>query len=153
MEHVDYAYTTGMSDEDIQRRLEETETGVLALCDDSEGRAIPLAHYYDGEHLYFRLGKTAGSEKWEAIDQTETATYVVYDAEPTDDPDELDSWSVHITGQLRELPESDHGRFDTAEINRRFAPIRVFDEPIDAIDIAIVELTVETMTGRKTTDA
>jgi hypothetical protein len=152
MEHVDYAYTTGMSDEEIERRLDQTETGVLALCGDGEGRAIPLAHYYDGEHLYFRLGKTEGSEKWEAIDQTETVTYVVYDAEPTDESEELESWSVHITGQLRELPEADHGRFDTAEINRRFAPIRVFDEPIDAIEITIVELTIETMTGRETTD-
>lgn len=151
MEHVDYAFTTGMSDDDIEQRLESTQTGVLALCADGEGRAIPLAHYYDGAHLYFRLGKTEGSEKWTALDQTETATYVVYDTEPTDDPDELESWSVHITGSLRELSEAD--RFDTAEINRRFAPIRVFDEPIDAIDIAIVELAIETMTGRTTTDA
>ena len=153
MEHVDYAYTRGMSDEEVERRLETTETGVLALCDDGEGRAIPLAHYYDGDHLYFRLGKTDHSEKWAAIDQTERVTYVVYDAEPTDDPDELSSWSVHVTGQLRELPADDHGRFDTAEINRRFAPIRVFDEAIDEIDIDIVELTVETMTGRTTDGA
>lgn len=153
MEHVDFAYTTGMSDEDVERRLQTAETGVLALCADGESRAIPLAHHYDGEHLYFRLGKTEGSEKWAAIDQTDTATYVVYGTEPTDDPDELDSWSVHITGQLRELPEGDRGRFDTAEINRRFTPIRVFDEPIDAIEIAIVELTIDSMTGRATTDA
>ncbi|WP_340097678.1 pyridoxamine 5'-phosphate oxidase family protein [Salinibaculum salinum] len=150
MDHIEYAYTSGMSDDDVENRLREAQTGVLSLCDDADARAVPLAHYYDGENLYFRLGKTDDSEKWDAIERTETVTYVVYDAEPTDGPDELDSWSIHVTGRLRELPDADHSRFDTAEINRRFAPIRVFDEPIEDIDIAIVELTVETLTGRTT---
>ncbi|MEF8785634.1 MAG: pyridoxamine 5'-phosphate oxidase family protein [Haloarculaceae archaeon] len=150
MDHIEYAYTSGMSDDDVEKRLREARTGVLSLCDGADARAVPLAHYYDGENLYFRLGKTEDSEKWDAIERTETVTYVVYDAEPTDGPDELDSWSIHVTGNLQELPDADHGRFDTAEINRRFAPIRVFEEPIEAIDIAIVELTVETLTGRTT---
>lgn len=153
MDHVEYAYTGGMSDDDIERRLDSTRTGVLALCADADARALPLAHYYDGEHLYFRLGKTGGSEKWDAIERTDTATYVVYDAEPTDGPDELASWSIHATGRLRELPESESARFDTAEINRRFSPIRIFDEDIDDVDIAIVELAIETLTGRETMSA
>jgi nitroimidazol reductase NimA-like FMN-containing flavoprotein (pyridoxamine 5'-phosphate oxidase superfamily) len=150
MDHVEYAYTSGMSDDEVATRLREARTGVLSLCDDADARAVPLVHYYDGANLYFRLGKTDDSEKWDAIERTETATYVVYDAEPTDGPDELDSWSIHVTGRLRELPDTDYGRFETAEINRRFAPIRVFDEPIEDIDIAIVELAVETLTGRMT---
>ena len=152
MEHVEYAYTTGMSEAAIEERLQTADTGVLALCADGTSRAIPLAHYYDGEGLYFRLGKTDGSEKWAALDQTETATYVVYGTEPTDDPNELESWSVHITGKPRELPDTEHERFDTAEINRRFSPIRVFDESIDDIEIAIVELDIDSMTGRATTE-
>lgn len=151
MDHVEYAYTSGMSNEDIARRLDSTRTGVLALCAGVDARAVPVAHYYDGDHLYFRLGKTAGSEKWGAIERTDTATYVVYDAEPTDGPDELTSWSIHATGRLRELSASESARFDTAEINRRFSPIRIFDEDIDDVDIAIVELAIETLTGRETT--
>jgi len=153
MDHIEYAYTSGMSDDEVERRLQEARTCVLALCDDADARAVPLAHYYDGENLYFRLGKTDDSEKWAALQQTETATYVVYDAEPTDGPDELESWSVHASGRLRDLPDAEHGRFDTAEINRQFAPIRVFDEPIEDIDITIVELAVATLTGRTTTSS
>lgn len=153
MDNVEYAYTSGMTDAEIDRRLRTSRTGVLALCADADARAVPVAHYYDGDALYFRLGKREDSEKWAALERTETATYVVYDAEPTDSPDELASWSIHATGRLRELPTSDHDRFDTTEINRRFAPIRVFDEEIAALDIAIVELDVETLTGRTTTTA
>jgi nitroimidazol reductase NimA-like FMN-containing flavoprotein (pyridoxamine 5'-phosphate oxidase superfamily) len=153
MDNVEYAYTCGMSEDDIEHRLQSTRTGVLALCADADARAVPLAHYYDGDGLYFRLGKTDDSEKWDAIGHTASATYVVYDAEPTDGPDELTSWSIHATGPVRELSESEYDRFDTAEINRRFAPIRIFEERIDDVDIAIVELTIETLTGRETTSA
>jgi nitroimidazol reductase NimA-like FMN-containing flavoprotein (pyridoxamine 5'-phosphate oxidase superfamily) len=151
MDNVEYAYTSGMSEEEVEARLAAATTGVLALCDDGDSRAIPLAHYYDGEHLYFRLGKTEGSEKWEAMQSPGVVTYVVYGTVPTEGPEEFDSWSIHVTGRLRELPEAEHGRFDTAEINEEFAPIRVFDEAIEDIDIAIVELTVETIAGRTTT--
>jgi hypothetical protein len=150
MDHVEYAYTSGMDESEIEERLQTAETGVLALSGDGDAYAMPLAHYYDGEGLYFRLGVTEGSTKrafWEA---TETACYVLYGAEPTDDPRGLDSWSIIITGPLVELPEPDHERFDTAAVNRHFSPIRVFDEAIDEIELMIVELDIETITGRHT---
>lgn len=150
MEHIEYAYTYGMDDAEVRERLETAETGVLALADGNDAYAVPLAHYYDGERIYFRLGETEGSRKRAFWETTETACYVLYGAEPTDDPEGLDSWSVLVTGRLSELSESEHDRFDTAEINRRFAPIRVFDEAIDDIEITIVELDVETVTGRRT---
>jgi hypothetical protein len=151
MEHVDYAYTRGMSDEEVEQRLKTAETGVLALCDEGDARAIPVAHYYDGDRLYFRLGRTAGSEKWEAIESAGTVTYVVYEATPTDAPEEIESWSVHAMGRLRELPEAERNRFDTAAINERFSPIRVFDEAIEDIEVVILELVVESLAGRTTT--
>ena len=151
MKHVEYAYTIGMDDSEIRQRLRTTETGVLALSGDGEAYAIPLAHYYDEGRLYFRLGMTEGSKKREFRETTETACYTLYGAEPTDDPRGLDSWSILITGRLVELPETEHERFDTAEINRHFSPIRVFDEAIDDIEIAIVELEIERMAGRRTT--
>lgn len=150
MDHVEYAHTRGMDDEEVEHRLRTAETGVLALADDGDAYAVPLAHYYDGEALYFRLGETEGSEKETFLRSTGTACYVLYGAESTEDPRGLDSWSVLITGPVSELPSSEHDRFDTAEINRRFAPIRVFDEAIEDVEITIVRLDVETITGRTT---
>ncbi|MGQ4555427.1 pyridoxamine 5'-phosphate oxidase family protein [Halobellus sp. GM3] len=150
MKHVDYAYTLGMDDDDVEERLRGVETGVLALARDGESYAIPLAHYYDGESLYFRLGVTEGSRKREFLRSTGTATYVLYEAEATSDPQEIDTWSVLVTGRLVELPASERDRFDTAEINSRFSPIRVFDEAIDEIEIVIYELEIDSVTGRKT---
>lgn len=150
MEHIEYTFTSGMDDTEIDDRLQSVKTGVLALSDDSDAYAIPLAHYYDGENLYFRFGLTEESMKREYWETTERASYVVYGAEPTDDPRELDSWSIIVTGRLVELPETEHDRFDTAEINRHFAPIRVFDEAIEDIEITIAKLEIETMTGRVT---
>ncbi|MFB6092177.1 MAG: pyridoxamine 5'-phosphate oxidase family protein, partial [Haloquadratum sp.] len=86
MQHIDYAYTFGMDDAALEERLETTHTGVLSLSDGSDSYAIPLAHYYDGTALYFRLGLTEHSKKRRFLEATE------------------------------------RDRFDTAEINRRFAP-------------------------------
>ena len=58
MKHIDYAYTFGIDESTIEERLQTAETGVLSLSKDGESYAIPLAHYYDGDGLYFRLGVT-----------------------------------------------------------------------------------------------
>jgi nitroimidazol reductase NimA-like FMN-containing flavoprotein (pyridoxamine 5'-phosphate oxidase superfamily) len=153
MDHIDYAYTFGMDDSAIDERLRTTETGVLSLADGDDSYAVPLAHYYDGERLYFRLGVTEGSTKDEFLSATGTVTYVLHGTTPTDDPRGIDSWSVLVTGQLTELPESEHERFDTAEINRAFSPIRVFDEDVEEMEIRIVELETDSVTGRRTGEA
>lgn len=150
MHHVEYAYTDGMDGPAVESRLQRAGTGVLALASGDDAYAVPLAHYYDGDRLFFRLGRTPGSTKWEYVDATGTARYVLYGTEATDDPEEIRSWSVLVTGRLRELPERDHGRFDTPEINRRFAPIRVFDEAVEDVEIVVLELEIESMTGRTT---
>lgn len=151
MDHVEYAYTCAMDADAIEERLHASETGVLSLSRDNDAYAIPLAHYYDDEALYFRFGLTDTNTKREFLETTETACYVLYDTELTDDPDGMESWSVHITGRLVTLPQSEYGLVDTAEINRRFSPIRVFDEAIEDIEIAIVKLEIDTMNGRATT--
>lgn len=150
MEHIEYTYTAGMDETEIDERLRTTDSGVLALAAEGDAYAIPVAHYYDGEDLFFRFGLTDESTKREYWDATETASYVVYGADRTDDPRGLDSWSIIITGQLVELPEAERARFDTAEINRDFAPIRVFDEAIEDIEITIAKLEIESITGRET---
>lgn len=150
MKHIEYAYTYGMDDAATEERLETAETGVLSLSKGDDSYAIPVAHHYDGDSLYFRLGVTDESKKQAFLEATETATYVLYGTEETDAPHELESWSVLVTGPLRTLVADEHERFDTAELNRQFSPIRVFDEPIEEIRIQVVELDVETITGRTT---
>ncbi|MFW5938490.1 MAG: pyridoxamine 5'-phosphate oxidase family protein [Halanaeroarchaeum sp.] len=150
MDHVEYAYTHGMDDGETTERLRTTETGVLSLARDGDAYALPLAHYYDGERLYFRLGLTEGSTMRAFWETTETACYVVYGTESTDDPQEIESWSVVVTGRLAELSGTERERFDTADINRHFTPIRVFDEAIEDVEIVVAELEIDTITGRTT---
>jgi len=150
MEHVEFAYTSGMDDAAVEERLSSADTGVLALARDDDAYAVPLAHYYEDGHLYFRIGTVAGSEKGSWLDDTATATYVLHGTESTDEAAELDSWSVVARGPLRELTGDERARFDTAEINRHFSPIRVFDEAIEDVEITLYELRIESLTGRKT---
>ncbi len=150
MKHVEYAYTRGLEDEEVDDLLRTTETGVLALAADDDAYAVPMAHYYDGDGLYFRLGRTEGSEKWAFIDQTKTACYTIYGTRDTEDADELKSWSITATGTLSELPASEREVFDTEEINQDFPPIRIFGESVEDVEIVVLEFEIETMTGRMT---
>ncbi|AGN00031.1 hypothetical protein L593_00380 [Salinarchaeum sp. Harcht-Bsk1] len=142
-----------MDEDTVASYLERQETGVLSLADDGDAYAVPIAHYYDDGNLYFRLGRTEDSQKWEAIEATDTAAYVCYGTAETTDPRELESWSVLASGPLRELPPEEAERFDAAEINEHFPPIRVFGESIDEVDVVILELEVESVIGRTTPDA
>lgn len=150
MEHIEYAQTRGLSEADVEERLETTETGVLALASGAESYAIPLAHYYDGENLYVRLGISPGSKKATFLESTETATYLMYGTEPVDAAQRIDSWSVLLTGSLEKIPADQYDRFDTAEINQRFSPIRVFGEDIEQLEIEIYEFKIQSSTGRAT---
>ncbi|MFC4406030.1 pyridoxamine 5'-phosphate oxidase family protein [Haloarchaeobius iranensis] len=150
MEHIEYAYTRGMDDAEIAERLESAESGVLSMAAAGDAYGVPLAHYYDGEDIYFRLGMTEDSHKRAVLDQDGAVSYTVYGTEDTDDPRGVDSWSVIVRGTVERIPESGHDRFDTAAINRQFTPIRVFDEDISEIEIVIYRLDADSMTGRST---
>lgn len=150
MEHIEYAYTHGMDDDEIADRLRSEGTGVLSFADGDDAYSIPLAHHYDGEDIYFRLGMTDDSRKRELLDHGGTVSYVVYGSEETEDAREIESWSIVVSGTLTRIPESDNDRFDTAEINRQFTPIRVFDEDVDEMEIVIVRLDADSVTGRTT---
>lgn len=153
MKHIEYAYTRGMNDDETDELLRTTDSGVLAQCHDGKVHAIPLAHYYDGDGLYFRFGTTDDSTKRVVGETADQVCYTLYDAYPTDDPREIDSWSIVITGRLSEISEDEYEQFDTADINDRFCPIRVFDEAIEDVEITILELEIEQMTGRITPDS
>jgi len=145
---IAFAYTEGMPDEAVRDRLESTVEGVLALADGDDAYAFPVFHHYEDGSLYFRLGETPDSEKSAYLDATETATYVVTETESTPDAEAWTGWSVVARGPITAVPEDDPA-YEAVEINERYAPIRVFDEPTDEMTVTLYELEIEELTGRQ----
>ena len=140
MEHVEYVYTFGMTDEEADQYLRDGEVGVLSLADDGDAYAVPVGYHYDGQRLLVRLGERDDSTKMEYLENTGTATLVVYEKE-----DERSSWSLLVRGKLVELPpETDR------EINEQFEPFRLFGESVADVDAAVFELRMDEVTGRRT---
>jgi nitroimidazol reductase NimA-like FMN-containing flavoprotein (pyridoxamine 5'-phosphate oxidase superfamily) len=146
---VSFTYTEGMDQETVERRLRETGTGVLSLADGDDSYAVPVAYHYEDGAVFFRLGETDDSTKADYLDTTETATLVVYAADPTEEARELDSWSILVRGTLRAVPDDDAG-YDAAAINEAFAPIRVFDEDLDGLELRLWALEIDSIAGRET---
>jgi nitroimidazol reductase NimA-like FMN-containing flavoprotein (pyridoxamine 5'-phosphate oxidase superfamily) len=146
---VSFTYTKGMDQETVERRLHEAGTGVLSLADGDDAYAVPVACHYEDGVVFFRLGETADSTKTEYLDATDTATLVVYAVDPTEEPRELDSWSILVRGPLRKVPGDDAG-YDAAAINEQFAPIRVFDEDLDDLELGLWALEIDSIAGRET---
>jgi hypothetical protein len=139
MEHVEYVYTVGMSEDAVARALCEHEAGVLALARDGSAYAVPVSHHYADGVLQFRLADDDDSEKLAAADATETASFVCYGV----DGDE--SWSVVASGPIRRT-----GTVDAETSNERFGPLRIFDEAIENVDLVAYEMDVERIAGRRT---
>ena len=133
-----------MADEEVDRRLEETETGVLALACGDDAYAIPVALHYEDGSVYLRLSSESSNTKLSFLEDTDTACLTLYDAESDD------SWSVIATGPVRKLTGAEREAFDPTAVNESSLKLRVFDEDIEAIDLEIYEFEIETVTGRKT---
>ena len=138
----DYTYTEGMTDREIEERLREAETGVLALARDGDAYAVPVACHYDGDALFLRLGDHEGSEKMVYLETTDRASLVCYEYTP---PDE--SWSVVVRGPITRVDDTDESSSPGADA---FLPIRIFGEPIDAVEEVLFEMEIESVTGRQT---
>jgi hypothetical protein len=142
MEHIEYVYTVGMSEEAVERHLSGAETGVLSLADGSRAYAVPVHCAYDEGVVVFRLTDDDDSEKLAFLDATTEACFVLYDA--TDG----ESWSVLVRGPVSRVDDPD--RHDAAAINERFGPARLFDEDVGDTEVHLFELDVQSVTGRKT---
>ncbi|AUV81287.1 flavin-nucleotide-binding protein [Salinigranum rubrum] len=142
MEHIEYVYTVGMNEEDVERHLSDAETGVLSLADGSRAYGVPVHCKYEDGVLLFRLTDDDDSEKLAFLDATTEACFVLYEATNGD------SWSVMARGPV--APVDDPAQYDEAAINERFGPARVFDEDIGDTDVRLFELDVESVTGRRT---
>jgi len=142
MTENDYTYTEGMTDRETEERLREANTGVLALARDGDAYAIPVACHYDGEAVVLRLGDHEGSEKMAYLETTDRASLVLYGYAP---PDE--SWSVVVRGPVVQVEAAGESSSPGAD---PFLPIRIFGEPVDAVDEVLYELVTESVTGRRT---
>ncbi|WP_265109965.1 pyridoxamine 5'-phosphate oxidase family protein [Halosolutus halophilus] len=145
MDRIEYVYTFGMEADEIERRLEAGAVGVLGLADDSSAYAIPVDYHYDGESLYIRLADDGSSTKIEYVETTTDACLCLYS-----DGSGTDSWSVLVRGPLRKLTDAEREAFDAMTLNESFHRLHVFDQDVEAIDLEIYELEIESITGRKT---
>ncbi|MFB6096243.1 MAG: pyridoxamine 5'-phosphate oxidase family protein [Haloferacaceae archaeon] len=145
MDHVEYTYTTGMTDEEVEERVRAAEFGVLSLARDGEAYAIPVAFHYDEGRVLLRLGADDDSEKMGFLETTERATLLLYEA-----PEEDESWSVLLRGPIARIDAAERAAITDADINEWFPPFRVFGESIEDVDYELFELDPDTVTGRKT---
>lgn len=147
MEHVDYRYMGGMSEEEVDQHLRKHSHGVLALADDNDSYAVPLNYYYDESRLFLRVSTKLDSEKVAFAETTETATFVVYNV------DEDTTWSILIRGAIRQLPETEQQEFTDTVINAEFSPFRLFDEAVEEVTMTIYELEPDQITGRQSIES
>lgn len=145
MKDIEYTYTVGMDEAEVEEILATADTGTLAFADGSEAYSVPVAFHYEDGAVYFRFGEHAGSEKMRFLDATERACLVVYDH----DPEANTSWSVLVRGPLTRSDEDVPG---IAERSAYYVPLRVFDEPIEDLDPVLVRLDIDEVTGRRTGD-
>ncbi|ELZ24484.1 hypothetical protein C477_00945 [Haloterrigena salina JCM 13891] len=147
MDRIEFVYTIGMNDRELEERLASTDTGVLALAADGAAYAFPVAHHYEDGTLYVRLSTDGSSTKMSHLDDTETACFTLYDVDSAGR-----SWSIIATGPLRKLTGSERAAFDEAAVNESFLELRIFDEDVEAVEIELYGLEIETITGRKTSE-
>ncbi|SEO23698.1 hypothetical protein SAMN04487948_101260 [Halogranum amylolyticum] len=144
MRDIEYTYTFGMEETELEELLRTHGTGTLALADGDEAYAIPVAYHYEDGVVYFRLGEHEGSEKMAFLDTTERGCLLVYDYDSEADT----SWSVVVRGPLSRVGDDEVPAVD--ERDRDYAPLRVFGESIDDLEPVGVRLDIDEITGRRT---
>lgn len=143
MDHVEYVYTSGMTESELDSYLRTGEHGVLALATENDAYAVPLSYHFDGDIFLIRVsGDGDASDKGRFLETTRTASFVCYQSS------ENESWSILIRGSLQEWER------DVAEasLNDWFQPFRLFDEAVESVEFSLYELEMESVVGRKTVD-
>jgi uncharacterized protein len=145
LDRIEYVYTFGMDDADVDAALATADVGILALASKGAAYALPVSYHYEEGSLYFRLTTDGVSKKLAYVDETAEACFLLYAVEPPSD-----SWSVVATGPICECDDNVQAAFDDATINERFSEPRIFDEEIDSVEWRLYELRIVELTGRKT---
>lgn len=143
MEHVEYVYTAGMTESEVDSYLRAGEHGVLGLAQENDAYAVPMSYHYDGDRLLLRVSEhDQDSEKRSYLETTTTATFVCYEGS-TDE-----SWSVLVRGPI----EKWEGDIDETTINEWFPPFRLFDESVESVEFSLYEIRLAAVIGRKTVE-
>ncbi|MDS0223370.1 pyridoxamine 5'-phosphate oxidase family protein [Haloarcula sp. S1AR25-5A] len=90
-----------MSDDEVEGFLSSQSLGVLGLATGGAPYMIPMSYGFDGGScLYFFFVVGAESRKENLVEQSESASFLVYNAET------MFHWqSVILTGTIQKLPE------------------------------------------------
>lgn len=144
MDKISYDYMFGMDAATVDDLLTASEVGVLSLADESTAYAVPVAFHYDGSSLYIRLTSDDSSMKMTFLEATTDACLCLYEVEGADD-----YWSIVVRGPLRALDDDERAAFDEMTINESFRRLPVFDQDIEATELEIYELELESVTGRQ----
>ncbi|WP_336136660.1 pyridoxamine 5'-phosphate oxidase family protein [Natronomonas amylolytica] len=143
MEHVEYVYTVGMTDAEVDEYLRTGEHGVLGLADADDAYAVPLSYHYDGTRFLLRVSHhDDDSDKRQYLETTDTATFISFDASMAD------SWSIQVRGPIAPWDED----VDEATLDGWFPPFRLFDEAVDDVEFTLYELRMESVVGRRTVE-
>lgn len=141
MRHIEFVYTFGMDESEVEERLTSRKNGVLSLAKEGAAYAIPVSFHYTEGEIYIRLARHEGSKKIDYVDSTSEACFLLYEY-----ADDGSSWSILAVGEIEKVGEG----FDKATINEKFPELRIFEESIDEVEVEIYRLDVAEITGRQT---
>lgn len=133
-----------LTDEEIDRFLEEAGTGVLSLADGSDTYAVPMSFGYDGKNLYFQFVYTDGSRKLSFFETTGTATFTTYS---TDEP----ARSVVVRGTLQVVPDEEEIVASIAIIENAATPTLnvTTSETLEEVSFDYYQLAPSEISGRR----
>lgn len=135
-----------LSDADIDGILRRNDTGVIALATGSRPYATPVSFGYreDDRTFYIRFVAVSESDKQELLETTESASLVVYEQE------EDTVTSVIATGQVERVHPEDLTEDDLVHFGQAKRPLYdMWDESLSELDIQLVKITPDALTGRR----
>jgi len=134
-------YTPGnieeLSREDIDRVLTKAIFGRLGLAFENEAYVVPVWHRYDGQRIWFRIGK-----------EGKTTTYLQANPQACFEVDELDDqgWRSVICYGTVTLSDSIDSKREILRLSGSEAPP---DNQLEEMQMYVCILTPDEMTGRK----
>jgi hypothetical protein len=126
-----------LSREDIDRVLAKAVFGRLGLAFENEAYVVPVWHRYDGQRIWFRIGK-----------EGKTTTYLQANPQACFEVDELDDkgWRSVICYGTVTLSDSIDSKREILRLSGSEAPS---DEQLEQMRMFVCILTPDEMTGRK----
>jgi len=126
-----------MSREEMERQLKKARYGRLGLAFENEAYVVPVSHVYDGEAIWFTIGK-----------QGKKTTYLQANPQACF---QVDEWTTEGWGST--ICYGTVAMSDSTDSKRGFVKLaaggELTDDQLQQLDIYVCFLTLEEMTGRK----